>query len=507
MKKMIKTLIILLGLTSVFTACQDIEDTYDRGDGEIRYIGVCNNLTVTPGWERLILKWENNVDPIINQIKLKWSNDDKADSIFLPRGTAEYSIPNLGNNTYKIELCAVDKDGNTSLSNTIYGRPYTNEHEEIKSFTRVIAKQYFLKNHLIMLFSGWQDGIESAILKYTKINGQEGEFSLTSDIAKEMLYVLPDEIDESKPITLYRTGRLSNSPDKIQFAPYILEDTKTYTADFKDFIKTKFGEGSKEMDANGIITDNWSNSVESFELDASVSSFEDFLNFPKLKKIILGKNRYQTELGAADETRGQYQLFEPEISKKVLDILHQFNGLTIERYNKHFSELQGISYLKEMGNSTLPNYSYYDMTSASISMTPEDDNDYNSNLKYLLDNNANSCWTPLTTASMTTYQINIDLKKEVNASGIKIVQKSFEEYAQDKSIAPTSIKAEYAGNDGFYHQATHVETNYIGNSSGETILLPFAEGQQKLRYIRISVPSQYYHGFYQVTLAEIGLYK
>ena len=390
---------------------------------------------------------------------------------------------------------------------TIYGRPYTEEHEEVKSFTRVIAKQYFVKHHLIMLFSGWQDGIESAILKYTKTDGNEGSFNITSSIANEQVYVLPDEVNESLPITLYRTGKLSNCPDNIEFAPYTLEDTKTYTSDFKDFIKTKYGEGSQEIDSYGIISNSWTNATETLEIDASLSSFEDLLNFPNLEKLVLGKNRYQTELGAADESRGQYNLYEPTISKKVLDILHQYNGLTIERYNQHYPEIQNLSYLKEMGSCKLPNYTFYDLSTASIKMTPEDDNDYNSNLKYLLDNNPNSCWTPLTTTSMITYEINIDLKKEVDARGIKIVQKSFEKLAQDKDIAPTSIKAEYANNNGSFEQATHVETNYIGNSSGEVILLPFAKGQQKVRYIRLSVPSQYYHGFYQVALAEVGLYK
>lgn len=507
MKNIFRALLLSLGIACSLTACQDINDTYDHGDGEIRYIGKCSDLTVTAGWERLIVKWTNNVDPIINKIKVKWSVDDTADSIFLERGTTEYSIPNLGNNTYKVEVCSVDKDGNPSISNTIYGRPYTEQHEEVNSFTKIIAKQYFFGDHLVMLFSGWQDGIKSAVLKYTQKDGSMGEQYLTKDIVASELYELPDPIDTSKPITLYRTGLLNDCPDEIAFSPYTLQTDKTYTSDFKDFIKTKYGEGSKEMDENGNINKTWSDAVECLELDANFNSFEDLLNFPKLKKVVLGKNRYQTELGAADATRGQYKLYDTELSIKVLDLLHKLNDLTVERYNKHYAALTNLSYMREMGMSKMPNYEYIDISNAKISMTPKDDDDYNSHLNYLIDGNANSCWAPLNTTAMVTYQITIDLQRAVEATGIKLVQKSFNEYAQDQDIAPTTIQAEYAGGDAVFHNATHLETNYIGNSSGETIFLPFTGGKKSVRYIRLSIPSQFYHNFYQVTLAEVGLYK
>lgn len=507
MKNIFRTLLLSLGVACSFTACQDIDDTYDHGDGEIRYIGKCSDLTVTAGWERLIVKWTNNVDPIIDRVKVKWSADDVADSIFLERGTTEYSIPNLGNNTYKIEVCSVDKNDNPSISNTIYGRPYTEQHEEVNSFTKIIAKQYFLGDHLVMLFSGWQDGIKSAVLKYTRKDGKAGELDLTQDIVATGLYELPEPIDTGKPVTLYRKGLLNECPDEIVFSPYVLGADKTYTSDFKDFVKTKYGEGSKEMDNNGSIDNNWASSAETLELDADLSSLEDLLNFPKLKKLILGKNRYQTETGAADKNRGQYKLYDAETSTKVLDLLHKYNGLTVERYNKHYAALTSLPYLKEMGMSKLPSYEYVNLGNAKITMTPKDGDDYSSHLDYLIDGNINSCWAPLNTTMMVTYQITIDLQQAVEASGIKLVQKSFSEYAQDQDIAPSTIQAEYAGSDAAFHNATHLETNYIGNSSGETIFLPFAGGKKSVRYIRLSVPSQFYHNFYQVTLAEVGLYK
>lgn len=501
-----KAILSVIGII-VTVSCQNIKDTYDSGDGEIRYIGMCTNLTTTPGWKRIVVKWDNNIDPIIYKIKLKWSDDNMADSILLDKGITEYSIPNLENNTYEIEVSSLDKNGNASLSNTIYARPYTEEHEEVKSFTRIIAKQYFIGNQLILSFSGWQNGIDSAILQYTKKDGTKGESTLTEDITSEALYTLPVEINPNQPVTLYRKGRISDCPDEIVFEPYILSRQKTYSSDIKDFFKTKYGLGSEQISNDEIINENWAENAEVLELDGDFNSFEDLLNFPKLKKLILGKNTYLTERGVEDENRGQYKLYSPISSKLALDVLHLHTGLQIERYNKHYRNLPKLSYLKDMGAAKLPNLDLYDLSKANISLSPSDIEGYNSHPNFLFDGNLASCWQPLQTTTQQTYSIVIDLEKEVEASGVKVVQKSFSVYDNDQDIAPQRIIIEIAGNAGTFKDATHKHDNYIGTSSGQTILLPFTKDKQKVRYLRCTIPSQYYHGNYNVTLAEIGLYK
>lgn len=259
MKKNIKTLIISLAAITSLTACQDIKDTYAdmAGDGEIRYIGKCDNLTVSPGWERLIVNWTNNSDPIIEKVKVKWTNDIDTDSVLLDRGTTTYSIEDLGNSTYEIIVSSLDKDGNESLENAIYSRPYTSQHEEVISFSRVVAKQFFLGNNLIMLFSGWQNGLETANLKYTKKDGSEGNFELNENIASQPIYVLPDEIDTSKPVNLYRTGHIGSCKDLIEFDPYELSKEPSFTSDFKEFLKTKYGTDGKIINSTGNVSDSW----------------------------------------------------------------------------------------------------------------------------------------------------------------------------------------------------------------------------------------------------------
>lgn len=506
-KKSLKTVLFAFMAISCISSCQDIDSTYDKGDGEIRYIGMCDNLTTSPGWKRIIVNWTNNVDPVIDKIKVRWSDDNMADSVLLDRGTTEYSIQNLEDNTYSIKVVSVDKNGNESLSNTTYDRPYTENHEEVRAFTRIIAKQYFLGDQLILSFAGWQDGIDSAILKYTKKDGTSGDLQLTAALVANSIYTLPDKIDSSKPITLYREGRIKDCPDEIVFEPYELSHQKSYSSDLKDFIKQKYGMGSEQMSNDGNINEEWAENVKTLEIDANLNSFEDVLNFPKLNKLVLGKNTYLTELGAEDETRGQYQLYEPTISKLALDIMHAYNGLSIERYNKHFKSLPKLNYLKEMGTAPLPTLELYDLSKADISLSPADAEGYDSHPKFLIDGNVSSCWQPLQTTSQQTYTLTIDLGKEVEASGLKVVQKYFSEYDNDNDIAPQKVTTEIADHTGVFKDATHEHENYIGTSPGQTILLPFASGKQSIRYIRVTIPSQYYHSYYNVTLAEIGLYK
>ena len=58
-------------------SCESLEDTYKdyAGDGPIRYLGKCMDLTVQPGWNRLIVSWTNSADPVIDKIKVTWSKD------------------------------------------------------------------------------------------------------------------------------------------------------------------------------------------------------------------------------------------------------------------------------------------------------------------------------------------------------------------------------------------------------------------------------------------------
>ena len=137
MKKYIGLLFAML----VMVSCESLEDTYEdfAGNGPVRYLGKCTDLTIQPGWNRLQVRWTNSPDPVIRHIRITWSKDAMVKEELVDRETSEYDITDLEDGSYEVTICAVDKNGNTSLESTDYGRPYTENHEMVQAFTRVIS--------------------------------------------------------------------------------------------------------------------------------------------------------------------------------------------------------------------------------------------------------------------------------------------------------------------------------------------------------------------------------
>ena len=58
---MSKYILMLINVLILISACENetLEDTYREyaGDGEIRYIGKCSDVSVRPGWKKMIVKW------------------------------------------------------------------------------------------------------------------------------------------------------------------------------------------------------------------------------------------------------------------------------------------------------------------------------------------------------------------------------------------------------------------------------------------------------------------
>lgn len=504
--------IILCTISMMMFGCgESLEDTYKEyaGDGEIRYLGQCTNLTVTTGWKHLLVKWTNNVDPIIDKIKVTCSKDNNVKEFLLDRGTAECDIVGLEEDgNYEISVCGVDKNGNTSAVNTIYGRPYTENHEEVMAFTRLISRHFFFKDRLILTFSGWDDNVITAELKYTKKNGEEGTLPITQmEVMGYRQYLVEDEIDIAKPVKLYRTGKILGCDDVITFEPYVLLNERNFNSDLKQELKRQFG-----FDEN--IPDEWVDNVEELELDWNIGSLEDLLNFPKLKKLVLGKNRYLLDEAVNDTERGQSKLYDVEqapwtretLSEFVLRVMHELNGLTVERYNKHYSALSKKAYIEEKGQSVLPALSLLDLKDKQFTVLPEDEGDYSSHIEHLTDGDDATYWQPLQQKSFTTYELILDLGKIETLNGLKFVQRTYVNNDNQYIIAPNVIKIKVSTDQINWDSATYLEESTVGNSNGEISLIPFAQKGKNVRYVKLLVNTASYYGFYNTSFAEIGLY-
>ena len=142
---MIKKLYYIIGLivACFATACSEsLEETYDEfsGDGMIRYVGKCADVEVNPGWERLQVVWKHNIDAAVEKVKITWVSDNGSGEMFVDPLSPDSEdlmdtvyIENLGDAMYTIQVKNVAVDGRESLVEEKYGRPYSYDHEDLRS--------------------------------------------------------------------------------------------------------------------------------------------------------------------------------------------------------------------------------------------------------------------------------------------------------------------------------------------------------------------------------------
>lgn len=509
MKKHINNILLAFVFLPFLSGCQDLADTLKDyiGDGEIRYVGKCTDLAVSPGWKHLTVDWTNSVDPIVSHVMVRWESDALSDSVVLNAGTHEYDIKNLDDGSYRVSVVGMDKNGNESEETFTYARPYTENHESVLAFTQVISKHFFIGNRLALAFSDWQTNVISAVLKYTKSDGDTASLNIDSKLVAKSNYLLPDVIDPSKPVTLYRRGFLAGCADTITFAPVVLADAPVFNSDFKEFIRRTYGPGSEQMTDDGEIRTDWARSVTTLELDGNFTSFNDILYMPNLKKLVLGKHRYLTEEGSKDTQRGRYTVYDAKGSAFALKTLKSLNGLEVDRYASHYYNFNLNDYYTNMGLSPLPQLSAIPLTTDMLEVSPADAAGYNSNLANLIDGKTNTFWQPAESSEEQTYTIVIDLGQPRTVSGLALVQRTFDSSDQDTEDLPATIQVDVAGEDGVYQSATNVVEIALGRTTGETNIVPFKRGLGKVRFARLRVPGQFVRTFYRVTLAEIELYQ
>lgn len=488
--------LFLLFAACLAIGCEDLEDTYKdyAGDGAIRYLGKATGVSVHPGWKRLLVKWTNSVDPAIVNVKVQWNLNGVRKDTLLAKDVSECNIKNLEDGNYEISVFGVDKNGNTSLSLPSYARPYTEEHEVIRSFTRVVSKHAYIKDRLILFFSDWQNNVDSASLNYYTPEGELEHIELTADfVKKNKYYLLPNAIDPTKEISVYRRGRVEGCEDLITFDPYILLHEKFYTSDFKQWAKEKYGQSE--------ITDEWINSLDEFEFDYNLNSFEDLLNMPQLKTLILGKGRY---MNVVQQDTAYSKLLDMERSLFTLDVLHELNQLTVHRYSKHYFPKEVPAYLQEEGNkNTPPTVEFMDEKDWTYRCLEDED----SSLGDLFDGDAETFWYPgMKSTAPGTYTIEVDMQEVKRISGVRVLQNLFTPRDQlSRSFMPDVIKIEYSLDKLQWRSATHVETNTIGVSNGEATYLDFKEVTEA-QYLRFTLYDQTYRTFFGIKLAGLDAY-
>ena len=484
----------------VLAGCESMEDTYSEfaGNGKKRYVGKCEEFTVETGWKRFVFHWKQNSDPAIKDIKIVWKSDRGEGSWTVPADqntfTSEATFENLN---YTFECYGVDAAGNLSLPTTQYARPFTQEHEAVSGFSKMVNKHYFIGSNVALLFDIWPAGITSASISYYE-GGEPKTIELASGTMTRATQRLIQNVDTDKDVVLNRVGEVAGCIDPVTFAPYVLDpEILSFNFDFMQQVCNRYN--LREL------TPEFVKSLEVLEIDYSLNSLEDILYFTNLKKVVLAKNRYMRP----DQTASAYSVFiNPDTAPTVFafNTMHNTLGMELDLFgpvilqpkplpffpdvwNAHFLPLvPTLTWLTRAGFPELPNLSYLDTvgwtvtsSTSGVGLNEEDP----AHPETILDDDPSTIWTPVPEQiTLRTHELTIDMKSDRTVNGFKVTQ----------ALNNTTVQGFYSGiisiqlsmdnvnfEEAFYQTQCDMGTNY-----GESTVLRMPASKQA-RYVKIKI--------------------
>ena len=489
-----KRIISVLSLICLALAgCESLESTYEdyAGDGPVRYIGKCTDISVESGWNRLTVKWTNSLDPNIEEIKISCTADTITFDTLVAADETECEIRNLADASYAVTVQGMDAEGNLSLAEAVYGRPYTYNHEAVRGFTRGISKHFFVGDNLVLFFNSWDANIIDFTLHYTGTDNASKTYQLTqSEVAKQ--YVLLEGVDASQTVTLTRRGRIAECPDEIDFEDYVLLDDPTPLSDFREALQERYG--ISELNAD------FRQSTE-LQLDYDLVSMEDILAFPNLQTLVLGKNRYLGD----NKTTNLSEVENEARSLFAISVMEQLiPGFKVERYNGHYFPA-GTEGITDMGDANLADLDEVDFLPTegwTVSCSPQvadfEETD-------LLDDNATTVWRPLQqSGAARAFELTIDMKTLQSIDGLRIVQANVS--GSDVNFFPLWANVQVSVDNANWQSVTYVEDNTLGTAPGESTLIRFSE-TQSVRYVKVTVDDRRYSNSLGSILGDILPFK
>ena len=109
-------------------------------------------------------------------------------------------------------------------------------------------------------------------------------------------------------------------------------------------------------------------------------------------------------------------------------------------------------------------------------------------------------------APVITHEIIFDLKNVKSLNGMKITQKDISPGTKQHGILANSIKIKLSMDEAVWENATYVENNKLGATSGEVTFIDFPE-QKRARYVKLIVEERPYGNTqYAVSLGKVRLY-
>ena len=534
---MIRKLYYAIGLFSAFliaSCSESLEDTYSEftKDGIVRYVGKCDSVSVNPGWERLQVVWKHNIDAGVKKVKISWKSDKGAGEMFADPCDPDSDdlmdtvyIENLVDAMYTVRINNVTDDGRESLVEEKYGRPYSYEHENLRSFSRGVTAFSRMGDRLVLLLDQSNEDVKEMLLCFKDKAGNEHEWDMKAHsndtlsykywgmtevkLGRDYLFLLPDEegvdIDFNQPITVKRKGKLPECVDEIDFKDETLDlNERLWSSAFMQLMR-------------GLYGSSWESRVdelETLEIDYDMPSMQDLMYLPNLKKVVLGKNRYmntkyvETNHSTTDEYVGLVML------QFLKDTRPDF---TVERYNTHYffgkdrfatpllkaykesGKLTNLE-LEEKGSSNLsskPIFTPLDTTGWVMTCSDTLHNGYKNNgvanllfdgPRVVFGSEEEVYFEPGETLGAGIVTVTFDMKTSRVVEGFKVGQHTRNENG-DEAYLLSNVKIEFSSDSYTWTNANYTDGNAtIGNTPGEeTYVLVPEEMRTPVRYIRLSM--------------------
>ena len=416
---------LLLAMVALLVGCNEsLEDTYSdyAGDGKIRYVAKCSDLDIVPGWERLILSWVNGTDATIDKIKVAWMFEGQRDSVYLPGTATSYELTNLVDGTYQFYVSAVDKFGNESLVETYSGRPYTRDHELMRSFSRGILKSFFVNGKMIFFSDQYSANIVEIKLQYKNSGGETKYYEFENPSSYDALITIDDvSMNPADSVYILRKGTLENSPDTVVLDPVTINRKKNFSAGFVHAITARYGYSTETQEKEDAFLEFIEN-VEELELDYSIESLEDILFCTNLKKLVVGKNRHfvSKQVNSQDKSlilkspEKSYAILEKAAEADVLGLKVDYYGHNTVSTMHYFNKV--YPFMTYMGYSAVPD----DLEIIPASALKENENgdnvycdvdDVYMDWDALVDGNVATAWSTSTQQEMRIYEMYMELKE------------------------------------------------------------------------------------------------
>ena len=546
---MIRKLYYAIGLFAVLfmTGCSEsLEETYDEfaGDGMIRYLGKCSNVEVNPGWERLQVVWKHNIDAGVKKVKITWQSDKGSGEMFAEPCDPDSEdlmdtvyIEHLADVMYTVRVNNVAADGRESLVEEKYGRPYSFDHEDLRSFSRGVTAFSRMGDKLAVVLDQSNENIKEMLLCFKDKAGNEHTWDMKAhsrdslsykaygyydvDLGRDYLFLLPDEdgvdIDFGQPITVQRKGKLLGCVDEINFKDEQLHlGERLWSTAFSQLMLGTYG-----PDWESRVDD-----LETLEMDYDVISMQDLMYFPNLKKVILGKNRYMSSL----YVKSNHSTTDEYVGLVMLQFLKNTRpDFTVERYNDHYffhldafgtpsfqaykaaGKLTDLVFVEKDSSNLLakPTYTPLDTTGWEITCSDTVYNGYKDNGAAMLlfdglrhvkidygwgqvfESDVEVYFEPAETIGASVVTVTYDMKTPQIVEGFKVGQPTRHQKG-DTDYLLSSFVVEFSVDGLTWTEANYTNGSFsIGNSPGEETYLRVPEDlQTPVRYIRLKMSNR-----------------